>query len=85
MGWTPRTAKVLARDVVAAQAFRRAAAHQDDVIGSGGGDAGEDVRPLRASARIGGRVDAPGAARLIGHADLRRGERVDVVVRGRDR
>src|SRR5882757_8462111 len=34
-------------DVVAAQALRRAATHERDVIGRGGCDAGKDVGPLR--------------------------------------
>jgi hypothetical protein len=72
--------EVVGRDVVAAQAFRRTAVHERDVIGSGGRDASEDVRPLRDLRDLAGSVDAPGAARLIGHAYLRGGKRLDVVI-----
>jgi len=68
-------------DVVAAQAFRRAPIHERDVIRSGGCDAGKDIGMLRDLSDLAGGVDAPGAARLIGNADLRRGERLHIVVR----
>ena len=56
-------------DVVAAYLLRRAVAGNGDGAGTGGGGAGEDVRVARYVQILRGRVDAPGAARLIGRAD----------------
>ena len=66
MGCDAEDGEGVGGDVVAAQAFRRAAAHERDMIRSGGRDAGKDVSVLRDLRDLAGGVDAPGAARLIG-------------------